>query len=130
MKEKSWIFHCVHLTDVADKEMNVGKVEDGCVVFVSKAALEDIVDVQVRKCKKCFYQGILIDFHHYSERRNLSVFQYFEIHIGCKCNISSILLNCNSNNKELQDHLSRIGDFDLPPVFPILASVKTLSLLQ
>ena len=69
-KNKSvYIIENVTVTDAGAKGKSIAHAPDGRVIFVENAVPEDIVDIQVTKRKKAFYEGTVVKFHQQSSLR-------------------------------------------------------------
>ncbi len=71
------------ISDVAAEGKALGRVND-TVVFVPLAAPGDVVDVQVTKKRKKYFEGRPVKFHHLSEMRAEPFCEHFGVCGGCK----------------------------------------------
>ncbi len=117
-------FEKIHITDVAAEGKAIARIEDK-VVFIPHVVPGDIVDLQVVKSRKGFYEARAIHFHEYSKDRIEPVCQHFGICGGCKWQMLPYQQQINFKQQQVIDNLTRIGKIDLPEITPILGSAKT-----
>jgi 23S rRNA (uracil1939-C5)-methyltransferase len=109
------------ITDVAAEGKALGKVDDQ-VVFVTKTIPGDIVDVQVTKKRKKFFEGFPVKFHYYSDMRVEPVCEHFGVCGGCKWQSLPYKEQLFYKEREVVNNLKRIGKVELPDVMPIIGS--------
>lgn len=114
----------VEITDVAAEGKAMCRIEDR-VVFVQKAVPGDIVDVQVTKKRKNYYEGYPVHFHKYSAIRCEPICEHFGTCGGCKWQALPYDHQLKYKEREIINNLTRIGKVELPECSPILASSKT-----
>lgn len=95
---------------------------DNRVVFIPFAVPGDIVDVQVTKRKKSFFEGRIVNIHEYSPFRTEPACEHFGLCGGCRWQNMSYDKQLHFKQKQVKDHFDRIGKFDYPEIRPILAS--------
>lgn len=117
-------FEKIPITDVAAEGKAIARIEDK-VVFIPHVVPGDIVDLQVVKNRKGFYEARAIHFHEYSKDRIEPVCQHFGICGGCKWQMLPYQQQINFKQQQVIDNLTRIGKIDLPEITPILGSAKT-----
>jgi 23S rRNA (uracil1939-C5)-methyltransferase len=111
----------VEISDVAAEGKAIGRVNE-TVVFVPLAAPGDIVDVQVTKKRKRYYEGRPVCFHHLSEMRVKPFCEHFGTCGGCKWQHIPYKHQLAFKQREVLNNLQRIGKIELPEISPILAS--------
>ncbi|MFW5754781.1 MAG: 23S rRNA (uracil(1939)-C(5))-methyltransferase RlmD [Marinilabiliaceae bacterium] len=109
------------IEDVAAEGKALGKVND-TVVFVPFAAPGDVVDVQVTKKRKRYYEGRPVRFHHLSENRTEPFCEHFGTCGGCKWQHLPYEKQLTFKQNEVMNNLRRIGKIELPKPRPILPS--------
>jgi len=109
------------ITDVAAEGKAMGKIDEQ-VVFVTKTIPGDIVDVQVTKKRKKFYEGFPVKFHTYSDKRVQPVCEHFGVCGGCKWQSLPYSEQLFYKQREVVNNLTRIGKVELPEVMPIIGS--------
>ncbi|ASB50142.1 23S rRNA (uracil(1939)-C(5))-methyltransferase RlmD [Alkalitalea saponilacus] len=109
------------ITDVAAEGKSLGKINDK-VVFVTQTIPGDIVDVQVNKKRKNYYEGFPIRFHYYSDLRVDPFCSHFGVCGGCKWQALPYTEQLFYKQREVKNNLVRIGKVEIPEVMPILAS--------
>jgi len=95
---------------------------DNRVVFIPFGVPGDIVDIQVTKKKKSFFEGRIVQFHEYSPFRIDPVCEHFGLCGGCRWQNMSYEKQLFFKQKQVKDHFDRIGKFDYPEIRQILAS--------
>lgn len=98
---------------------------DDYVVFVPFCVLGDIVDVEIYRKKHKYAEGRVVNFVKKSEVRAEPFCQHFGICGGCKWQNLPYEEQLKAKQQQVFDQLTRIGKIDLPPITPILGSVKT-----
>jgi len=114
----------VEITDVAAEGKGLCRIEDR-VVFVQKVVPGDIVDVQVNKKRKSYYEGYPVHFHKYSDIRTEPICEHFGTCGGCKWQALPYSHQLKYKEREVLNNLQRIGKVDLPESMPIKGSEKT-----
>ena len=114
----------VTITDVAAEGKAMCRVEDR-VVFVQRAVPGDVVDVQVTKKRRSYYEGFPVFYHEYSPIRQKPFCEHFGVCGGCKWQALPYEHQLKYKEREVLNNLSRIGKVDLPESAPILGSEKT-----
>ncbi len=114
----------IEVFDTGSKGQSAGKAEDGRMVFISGAVPGDIVDVQVLKKRKQFYQGKAVHIHTYSDKRTDPKCRHFGTCGGCKWQSMNYTDQLYFKNKEVKNHLERIGGLDVGLFLPILSCEK------
>ena len=115
----------VPIIDVAAEGKAVAKVND-LVIFVPYAVPGDIVDLQIRRKKNKYAEAEVVKFHQLSSNRAVPFCQHFGICGGCKWQILPYKEQLKHKQKQVEDNLKRIGKIELPPISPILGSIKTV----
>lgn len=119
-KNKPYLERLV-ISDVAAEGKALGRVND-TVVFVPLAAPGDVVDVQVTKKRKKYYEGRVVKFHNLSELRTEPFCQHFGTCGGCKWQHLPYSEQLKFKQREVFNNLKRIGKVELPDISPILPS--------
>ncbi len=119
------IFENVLVIDAAAKGKSIAKSPDGRVIFLSNAVPGDLVDVEVFKKRKAYYEGKAIQFHSLSEKRTDPVCKHFGVCGGCKWQNMKYEEQLNFKQKEVVNHLKRIGHVEIQEILPIKACEET-----
>jgi len=114
----------VTITDVAAEGKAMCRVDDR-VVFVQRAVPGDVVDVQVTKKRKNYYEGFPVCYHEYSPIRQEPFCEHFGVCGGCKWQALPYDHQLKYKEREVINNLSRIGKIELPECMPIMGSEKT-----
>ena len=124
-KNKSvYIVENVTVTDAGAKGKSIAHAPDGRVIFVENAVPQDIVDIQVTKRKKAFYEGTVVKFHQQSSLRELPVCEHFAYCGGCQWQNMNYSSQLFYKQKEVENNLKRLGGITPEEVLPILGSEK------
>ena len=95
------------------------------VVFVPWCVPGDVCDVQLRRKKHSFAEGEVVRFVKKSEVRATPFCQHFGVCGGCKWQNLPYEEQLRFKQQQVYDQLHRIGKVELPPLRPIMGSVKT-----
>ena len=123
-KKRNQIFENITVIDAGAKGKTVAKAPDGKVIFLSNAVPDDVIDVQIFKKRKAYYEGKAINFKNLSEKRTTPVCEHFEVCGGCKWQHMKYEDQLFYKEKEVVNNLIRIGHLELPEITPILGSKK------
>lgn len=115
------LFEKVEIIDTGSDGKAVARVNN-MVIFVPFVVPGDIVDIQVVRKKKSFYEGRAVKVHTYSDERAEPVCEHFGICGGCKWQNMDYSRQLFYKEKQVSENLHRIGGLELPEVSPILAS--------
>lgn len=124
-KTERIIFENVAVLDAGAKGVSVAKAPDGKVIFIPNVVPGDVVDVQTFKKRKSYYEGKAVHFHEYSADRVIPPCQHFGPCGGCKWQNMNYDKQLFYKNREVYNHLKRIGKVELPEFEPIKGSDKT-----
>ena len=114
-------FEKVEIASAGAEGKAVARV-DNMVVFVPFVVPGDVVDIQVLKKKKRFYEGKAVKFHKYSEERIEARCEHFGLCGGCKWQNMSYERQLYYKQKQVVDNLERLGGLELPEISPIIGS--------
>lgn len=98
---------------------------ENMVVFVPWAAPGDVVDIQVTKKKKQFYEGRVVKYHKYSDLRIEPFCDHYGLCGGCKWQHLDYQDQLKFKQKQVFDNFTRLGKFEFPEMKPILPSTNT-----
>lgn len=112
------------ITDMAAEGKAIAKV-DNLVVFVPYVIPGDVVDLQLTKQKKRFAEAKVIGISNYSKQRIEPRCQHYGVCGGCQWQVLPYETQLSYKDKQVNDHLKRIGKVDLPEALPILGSQET-----
>jgi 23S rRNA (uracil1939-C5)-methyltransferase len=118
------VFNNVEVLDAGAKGVSVAKAPDGKVIFIPRVVPGDVVDVQTFKKRKAYYEGNAVHFHEYSADRVIPPCQHFGPCGGCKWQNMKYEKQLFYKNREVYNHLKRIGKIELPEFEPIKGSDK------
>lgn len=90
------------------------------VVFVPFAAPGDVIDAQVIKKRKTYYEAKIINFHHKSDLRITPKCRHFGICGGCKWQHLDYQQQLKYKQQQVKDSLDRIAKVKYPGVADIL----------
>jgi 23S rRNA (uracil1939-C5)-methyltransferase len=123
-KNDRTIFENVTVVDAGAKGKTIGKAPDGRVIFLTNTVPSDVVDVQVNKKRKAYFEGVATHFHSLSEKRVDPVCEHFGTCGGCKWQDMGYEHQLFYKQKEVENNLRRIGHLELPESIPIAGSKK------
>jgi len=118
------VFTNVDVLDAGAKGVSVAKAPDGKVIFIPNVVPGDVVDVQTFKKRKAYYEGKAVHFHEYSADRVIPPCQHFGACGGCKWQNMLYEKQLYYKNREVYNHLKRIGKVELPEFEQIKGSEK------
>ncbi|WP_438711815.1 23S rRNA (uracil(1939)-C(5))-methyltransferase RlmD [Aquimarina muelleri] len=121
-KNRRQIFEGVEVIDAGAKGKSIAKAPDGKVIFINNAVPGDIIDVQVTKKRKAFYEGSATTFHQLSDKRVDPTCKHFGTCGGCKWQFMGYEHQLAYKQKEIINNLTRLGKVELPEVSSILGS--------
>jgi len=111
----------ITIVDAGSEGKAVARV-DGMVVFVPFVVPGDVVDIQVVRKKKNFFEGKAVHFHHYSEQRTEPRCEHFGLCGGCKWQNMNYSDQLKYKQKQVVDNFERIGGLEVNGMQPILPS--------
>ena len=109
MYSKRQIIQKVEVLDAAAKGKSMARAPDGKVVFISGAVPGDIVDIQLRKKRKSYYEGEVIKIISKSSYRVNPKCSHFQICGGCSWQNMDYENQIKYKQEEVQNNLERIG---------------------
>ncbi|MEN8224905.1 MAG: 23S rRNA (uracil(1939)-C(5))-methyltransferase RlmD [Bacteroidota bacterium] len=115
------LYEKVEITDAGSEGKAVARV-DNRVIFVPYVVPGDVVDIQVYKKKKSFFEGRAVKVHTYSDKRTEPQCEHFGLCGGCRWQNMDYGQQLFYKQKQVADNLERIGGLQLPEILPILAS--------
>lgn len=114
----------VEIIDVAAEGKAIAKVDD-LVIFIPHVVPGDVVDVQLRRKKKRYAEGVVLKIHEYGAERAVPFCKHYGVCGGCKWQVLPYEAQIRYKQHQVMDNLTRIGKIDLPECMPILGSAKT-----
>ena len=115
----------IEITDVANEGKAIARVND-IVVFTQFVVPGDIVDIQVTRKKNSYMEGRVTQIHCYSAKRSQPFCSHYGVCGGCKWQILPYEEQIRHKEKQVYNHLTRIGKVEIPPISPILGSEDTI----
>ena len=113
----------VLIVDAGSEGMSVAKPE-GRVIFIPFGVPGDIVDIEVFKKKKNYFEGRIINLKKKSEKRVEPMCQHFGLCGGCKWQQLDYQWQIYYKQKQVKDNFDRIGKIEYPEIRPILGCEK------
>lgn len=117
-------FENVVITDVAAEGNAIAKIDD-IVLFVEGVIPGDVVNIQVTKKRKRYYEGRVLELVKPSDDRQPAFCEHFGTCGGCKWQILPYEKQLFYKEKQAKDQLERIGHVDVEEYKPILGSKNT-----
>lgn len=114
----------VRIEDIGSKGKAIARVNEK-VLFVRQALPGDLVDVKLTKKKKHYDEGVPVRFHEHSSRKKEAFCKHFDLCGGCTWQELPYEDQLYYKEKEVRDHLQRIGKVDTRPMEPIMAAPST-----
>lgn len=114
----------IQVIDIAEEGKGIGK-SDEMVIFIDKAVPGDLVDVEVMRRKKKFYEARIQQIVKPSEHRMDPFCQHFGACGGCKWQHMSYEAQLQFKQKSVTDALQRLAKVDVSGMESILPSVAT-----
>jgi len=114
----------VEIIDAGSEGKAIARIDD-LVIFIPFVVPGDVVDIQVVRKKKSFYEARAIRFHKYSDCRTEPFCKHFGTCGGCKWQHMEYAKQLEYKQKQVEDNFRRIGKFHFPELVPILASEYT-----
>lgn len=124
-EKKPLLLENITITDAGAKGKSIAHAPDGRVIFVENAVPEDMVDIQVTKKKKAFYEGIAVKFHQYSPQRETPVCEHFTYCGGCQWQHMNYQSQLFYKQQEVVNNLKRLGGIVPEETLPILGCEKS-----
>ena len=118
-------FSALNVLDAGAKGKSIAKAPDGKVVFLNNAIPGDVVDVQITRKKKAYYEGTAIKFLELSDKRIEPKCGHFNVCGGCKWQSMDYPHQLFYKQNEVENNLRRLGKIELPEISPILGSRET-----
>ena len=113
----------VLIVDAGSEGMSVAKPE-GRVIFIPFGVPGDVVDIEVYKRKKNYFEGKILSFKQMSDKRVEPVCQHFGLCGGCKWQHEAYEWQIFYKQKQVKDNFDRIGKIEYPEIRPILGCEK------
>jgi len=115
------IFNNVEIVDIASGGKAVGKV-DNVVIFINNAVPGDVVDVVINSVKRRYYEGNVLNFIKFSDKRTDPKCTHFGVCGGCKWQNLSYTEQLKFKQKQVVDNLVRIGKITINSIEDIIPS--------
>lgn len=113
----------VLIVDAGSEGMSVAKPE-GRVIFIPFGVPGDVVDIEVFKKKKNYFEGRILRYKSLSDKRVEPVCQHFGLCGGCKWQHLAYEWQLFYKQKQVKDNFDRIGKVEYPEIRPILGCEK------
>ncbi|MFU2093012.1 23S rRNA (uracil(1939)-C(5))-methyltransferase RlmD [Ornithobacterium rhinotracheale] len=112
-ERKPLILENIYLETAGAKGASIGKAPDGKTIFVRNAVPGDTVDVRILKKKRRYMEGTAVFVQEYSEFRTEPECEHFGVCGGCKWQNMKYVAQLHYKEKEVYDHLTRIGGIEI-----------------
>ena len=117
------LFENVEIIDAGSDGKAVARAGEK-VVFVPFAAPGDIVDIQVFKKRRSYFEGKVVKIHKESEHRIKPECSHFGLCGGCKWQHLSYETQLHYKEKQVKDAIERIAKVPFQEFLPIIQSEK------
>lgn len=114
----------LEITDIAAEGKSMGRYNDR-VVFVPMTIPGDVVDVQIRRRRRRFMEGYVVNYVKRSPMNIEPVCEHFGVCGGCKWQNLPYKEQLKFKTEQVKDQLERIAKVELPEIEPALPSEKT-----
>ena len=114
----------IPVIDIAEEGKGVGKSDD-LVIFIDKAVPGDIVDIELVRRKKKFYEAKIQNLVKPSEHRAEPFCSHFGVCGGCKWQHLNYEAQLQFKQKSVSDALQRLAKVDVSGMEPILGSAES-----
>ncbi|MEM8508293.1 MAG: 23S rRNA (uracil(1939)-C(5))-methyltransferase RlmD [Bacteroidota bacterium] len=121
-KKKRYFFEKLQVIDAGAKGKAIAKAPDGRVIFLSNAVPGDVVDVEIFKKRKAYYEGKAILLHTLSRKRSNPKCEHFGVCGGCKWQHMGYEHQLFYKQQEVENNLRRIGNLEFPKPAPIIGA--------
>lgn len=98
---------------------------DGRVIFIPQAIPGDVVDIQVSKKRKGYWEGRIINLVEPSPDRVDPFCSHFGLCGGCKWQHLPYSLQLKYKQQQVEDQFKRIGGIEIDKYLPIVESLET-----
>jgi len=122
-KKKLPLIENVEITDIGAKGKAIARIKD-FVTFITNGLPGDVVDLQLTRRRKSYQEGRVVKIHKYSDKRTDPFCRHFGVCGGCRWQDLQYSEQLYYKQKEVRDTLERVGQLELPPLPPIMASKK------
>ena len=119
------ILERIEITDIAAGGKAIARVNDW-VVFVPWVAPGDLVDIQLTRKKNSYAEGRAVKFHKYAAERVEPFCEHFAVCGGCQLQHIAYPTQLQYKQKQVTDHLIRIGKIDIGEILPIIGSEQQI----
>ncbi len=120
----SKVIENLEITGISAEGKSIAR-HDNRVLFVAQAVPGDVVDVQITRKKRKFFEGKAIHFHKQSAERQAPFCEHFGVCGGCKWQHMQYEAQLNYKARQVIDNLRKIGKTELPEPLAILGSDDT-----
>ena len=108
------LFESIEVLRAGSKGKSIAQAPDGKTIMLTGAVPGDVVDLQVTRKKRSYYEAQTTAIHKYSEARVEAPCQHFGVCGGCKWQNVAYENQLEWKEREVLDHLKRIGHLELP----------------
>lgn len=123
-KKPGIVLKNILVEDYAAEGKSLARVE-GKVIFIEKAVPGDRVDLLLRKNKKDWAEGSVLQFREFSKDRVEPFCSHFGVCGGCQWQMLPYEKQLVYKQQQVRDNLQRIGKVKLPPILPIIGAEET-----
>ena len=114
----------IQIIYISEQGKGIGKSDD-LVIFIDKAVPGDIVDVELMRRKKKFFEGRIHNLVKASEHRTDPFCEHFGVCGGCKWQLLNYDAQLQFKQKSVSDALQRLAKVDVSGMEPILGSKES-----
>jgi 23S rRNA (uracil1939-C5)-methyltransferase len=118
------LYKNVTVTGIAAEGKSIARYEN-MVIFLPFGAPGDVADIQITRKRRNHMEGRIVKLHRRSGMRTEPFCEHFGVCGGCKWQHLAYEYQLEFKQKQVADHLERIGKLEFPDPEPILASPAT-----
>jgi 23S rRNA (uracil1939-C5)-methyltransferase len=123
-RKKNPVYQEITITDIAAEGKSIARIDE-MVVFVQGAIPGDVVDLQITRKRKSYWEGRIIRFVKYSDLRVEPFCSHFGTCGGCKWQHLPYENQLKYKEKQVLDAMRRIGRLEIAEICPIMGSEHT-----
>lgn len=120
-RRKKRVVEDVTILDIADKGKALARIDD-VVTFVTGVVPGDVCDIMIKRKRKNYWEGHVMQIKQFSDLRIEPRCKYFGTCGGCKWQNLSYAQQLEYKEKHVRDAMQRIGKVDVEQMEPILGS--------
>ncbi len=122
--KKNEVFQHIEIVDLSAKGKGITRINNA-VVFVDHTLPGDIIDLEILRKRKGFYDAKSVLWHTKSQNRQTAICSHFDICGGCKIQNMAYDSQLEFKFQQVVNSLTRIGGLENPNILPIIGNKTT-----